>query len=55
MDKKIELLNRYNKNWRDWSFRDIIEPYERYSDLQKRYFSTPPAERNGLIKLIRES
>jgi len=51
--KKIELLNRYNKSWQDWSFRDIMEPTERYSELQQQYLSTPPSERSHLIELIK--
>ncbi|KZS17183.1 Methylmalonic aciduria and homocystinuria type C protein [Daphnia magna] len=51
--KKIDLLNRYNNNWQDWSFRDVVEPVERYSELQQKYFSTRPSERNDLIEFIR--
>lgn len=43
------LLRLYNDNWRDWSFRDIIPPKERYSDLQKEYFETKPAERDSIV------
>ncbi|XP_057369202.1 cyanocobalamin reductase / alkylcobalamin dealkylase-like [Daphnia carinata] len=51
--KKIDLLNRYNNNWQDWSFRDVVKPAERYSELQQKYFSTRPSERSDLIEFIR--
>eukprot|EP00794_Sanderia_malayensis_P007795 gene7795-8641_t len=47
---KLELLKRFNGNWKDWSFRDIISPAARYSEDQKLFFSTPPSEREALIK-----
>lgn len=50
---KIELLNRYNFHWQDWSFRDIFEPIERYSELQKQYFRAKPAERGPIIEIIK--
>ncbi|XP_046436857.1 cyanocobalamin reductase / alkylcobalamin dealkylase-like [Daphnia pulex] len=53
--KKIELLNRYNNSWQDWSFRDIMEPTERYSELQQKYLSTRPSERSHLIELIKRN
>lgn len=50
---KIELLNRYNFHWQDWSFRDIFEPIERYSEIQKQYFRAKPAERGPIIEIIK--
>ncbi|XP_014667334.1 PREDICTED: methylmalonic aciduria and homocystinuria type C protein homolog [Priapulus caudatus] len=47
--KKIELLERFNNNWQDWTFRDIIPPDGRYSEEQKLYFATAPAERKKLL------
>ncbi|XP_050689319.1 cyanocobalamin reductase / alkylcobalamin dealkylase-like isoform X2 [Eriocheir sinensis] len=47
-----ELLRRYNEHWEDWSFRDVITPKERYSEEQKEYFATKPAERLALIEKL---
>jgi len=51
---RIELLERFNYRWKDWSFRDIIEPVERYSEEQKEYFETLPKERAKLLEKLRE-
>ncbi|XP_067893128.1 cyanocobalamin reductase / alkylcobalamin dealkylase isoform X2 [Heterodontus francisci] len=50
-EKKIQLLERFNFHWRDWTYRDIIDVEERYSEEQKQYFATPPAERLNLLGL----
>ncbi|GCC26940.1 cyanocobalamin reductase / alkylcobalamin dealkylase isoform X1 [Chiloscyllium punctatum] len=50
-EKKIQLLERFNFNWQDWTYRDIIDVEERYSEEQKQYFATPPAERFKLLGL----
>nr|XP_056701012.1 cyanocobalamin reductase / alkylcobalamin dealkylase [Euleptes europaea] len=50
-EKKIELLDKFNFHWWDWSYRDIIEVTEKYSEEQKMYFATPPAERLKLLGL----
>ena len=44
-----EVLKRFNHDWKDCSYRDIIKTEARYSDKQKLYFQTPPAERRELI------
>ncbi|MBN3275915.1 MMAC protein, partial [Polyodon spathula] len=49
---RIELLERFNLRWQDWSYRDIVPVEVRYSEEQKTYFSTPPADR---LKLLHES
>ncbi|XP_065564745.1 cyanocobalamin reductase / alkylcobalamin dealkylase-like isoform X2 [Artemia franciscana] len=54
-EKKKELLEKYNFNWEDWSFRDVIPVESRYSELQKQYFSTVPAERTSIVERIRSS
>jgi len=54
-EKKVELLNLYNTRWQDWTYRDIVEPIERYSKLQRDYFSTPPAERTALIERLKNN
>uniref|UniRef100_UPI00398E9B1F cyanocobalamin reductase / alkylcobalamin dealkylase isoform X2 n=1 Tax=Pristiophorus japonicus TaxID=55135 RepID=UPI00398E9B1F len=50
-EKKIQVLERFNLHWRDWTYRDIIDVEERYSEEQKQYFATPPAERFKLLGL----
>ncbi|XP_037763272.1 cyanocobalamin reductase / alkylcobalamin dealkylase [Chelonia mydas] len=50
-EKRIELLEKFNFHWRDWSYRDIIKVKERYSEEQKAYFGAPPAERFKLLEL----
>ena len=47
-----QLLERYNFNWNDWSFRDLIMGgvKERYSEEQRLYFSTNPRRRETVIK-----
>ncbi|GCB62859.1 cyanocobalamin reductase / alkylcobalamin dealkylase [Scyliorhinus torazame] len=50
-EKKIQLLESFNFHWRDWTYRDIIDVEERYSEEQKQYFATPPAERFKLLGL----
>ncbi|XP_007898091.1 cyanocobalamin reductase / alkylcobalamin dealkylase [Callorhinchus milii] len=50
-EKIIELLERFNFHWRDWTYRDIIEVEERYSEDQKQYFATPPSKRLELLGL----
>uniref|UniRef100_A0A8D0GFA8 Cyanocobalamin reductase / alkylcobalamin dealkylase n=1 Tax=Sphenodon punctatus TaxID=8508 RepID=A0A8D0GFA8_SPHPU len=50
-EKRIELLEKFNFHWRDWSYRDIIEVKARYSEEQKAYFATPPAERFKILGL----
>ena len=44
----VQLLTLYNDNWRDWTWRDVgrdTEHQEKYSELQQKYFATPPAQR----------
>ncbi|KAM9385856.1 cyanocobalamin reductase / alkylcobalamin dealkylase [Pholidichthys leucotaenia] len=47
---RIKLLEAFNYHWQDWSYRDIIPPVQTYSQKQKEYFSTPPAQRLALLK-----
>ncbi|XP_071117020.1 cyanocobalamin reductase / alkylcobalamin dealkylase-like [Haliotis cracherodii] len=50
-----ELLDRYNNNWQDWSFRDVVPVALKYSEEQKLYFITPPKDRKELImKIIKQ-
>lgn len=52
---RITLLERFNFHWRDWTYRDAVPPQERYSEEQKAYFSTPPAQRLALLGLAQTS
>uniref|UniRef100_H2YQ80 Cyanocobalamin reductase / alkylcobalamin dealkylase n=1 Tax=Ciona savignyi TaxID=51511 RepID=H2YQ80_CIOSA len=46
---RIDLLERFNGNWKDWTYRDIIPVVEKYSELQKLYFITAPKERKHTL------
>jgi len=48
-EKRIELLEKFNFHWKDWSFRDIIPADAKYSEEQKKYFATLPANRKELL------
>lgn len=50
--QRIELLNRFNNDWRDWTYRDMIPVKEKYSELQKKYFATLPKDRHSLLEEI---
>lgn len=52
---RIALLEGFNFRWRDWTYRDAVTPQERYSEEQKAYFSTPPAQRLALLGLAQPS
>ncbi|KAI5139706.1 cyanocobalamin reductase / alkylcobalamin dealkylase isoform X3 [Manis pentadactyla] len=52
---RITLLEGFNFHWRDWTYRDAVPPQERYSEEQKVYFSTPPAQRLALLGLAQPS
>ncbi|XP_054993923.1 cyanocobalamin reductase / alkylcobalamin dealkylase isoform X2 [Sorex araneus] len=52
---RISLLEGFNFHWRDWTYRDVVTPEERYSEEQKAYFSTPPAQRLTLLGLAHPS
>ena len=47
----VELLEKYNFHWKDWTFRDILDSplKERYSPCQKEYFATLPKDRDELL------
>lgn len=51
-EMRVQLLEKYNWSWKDWSFRDVIVGgvKERYSEQQKVYFGTEPGQRLPLIK-----
>ncbi|XP_027434724.1 cyanocobalamin reductase / alkylcobalamin dealkylase isoform X3 [Zalophus californianus] len=52
---RITLLEGFNFHWRDWTYRDAVTPQERYSEEQKAYFSTPPAQRLAFLGLAQPS
>lgn len=52
---KKELLERFNFNWQDWTFRDIIPVEKKYAEDQKEYFATLPKDRGALIEKIKKS
>ncbi|CAL1540843.1 unnamed protein product [Lymnaea stagnalis] len=49
-EKRVELLDLFNNYWKDNRYRDIISVEKKYSEDQKRYFSTLPKDRGPLIK-----
>ncbi|XP_047443045.1 cyanocobalamin reductase / alkylcobalamin dealkylase isoform X2 [Mugil cephalus] len=49
-EDRIQLLEAFNFRWQDWSYRDIVPPVQTYSQKQRDYFSTPPAQRFALLK-----
>ncbi|XP_053470576.1 cyanocobalamin reductase / alkylcobalamin dealkylase [Ictalurus furcatus] len=49
-EARIELLERFNLCWHDWTYRDIIPTEECYSTKQREYFITPPAKRGELLR-----
>uniref|UniRef100_A0A5F8GF05 Cyanocobalamin reductase / alkylcobalamin dealkylase n=1 Tax=Monodelphis domestica TaxID=13616 RepID=A0A5F8GF05_MONDO len=52
---RIALLESFNFHWKDWTYRDVVVPVERYSEEQKTYFSTPPAQRLHLLRLLQDT
>ena len=46
----IDLLNKFNTNWKDNSYRDVITVENKYSKKQIEYFTTEPSDRKKLIK-----
>uniref|UniRef100_UPI00358F3979 cyanocobalamin reductase / alkylcobalamin dealkylase-like isoform X2 n=1 Tax=Myxine glutinosa TaxID=7769 RepID=UPI00358F3979 len=48
---RVLLLEKFNFHWQDWTYRDVIPVEERYSEGQRVYFATPPAERYSLLGL----
>lgn len=53
-EQKISLLEKFNYHWQDWSYRDVFPVEEKYSDLQKKYFDTKPADRFKLVEEIQQ-
>ncbi len=55
-EEAARVLRLYNDSWRDWSFRDAVvrEPEERYSELQREYFSAAPADRWKIVQRLKD-
>lgn len=49
-ERILDLLEKFNYNWKDWTYRDVIPVKEKYSEIQKDYFKTEPKNRKVLIK-----
>ncbi|XP_026161021.1 cyanocobalamin reductase / alkylcobalamin dealkylase [Mastacembelus armatus] len=49
-EDRIKLLEDFNFHWQDWSYRNIVPPVQTYSQKQRDYFSTSPAQRFALLK-----
>lgn len=49
---KVRMLEAYNRDWKDWTYRDIIPVEARYSEQQKLYFSTLPKNRIQLLQQL---
>jgi methylmalonic aciduria homocystinuria type C protein len=49
-DLKKELLIKFNKDWIDWTYRDIIPVSKKYSDLQIEYFKLKPRDRLAFLQ-----
>lgn len=54
-EKRIELLEKFNFHWRDWTFRDIAPTEMKYSEEQKKYFATVPGQRKELLAALRKN
>ena len=53
-EKKIDLLEKANFHWKDWSYRDVVPADLKYSEEQKKYFATLPANRKELLESYRQ-
>jgi len=52
---RIELLERFNFHWKDWTFRDIVPPRAKYCQELCDYLTAAPAERHSVVAKIREN
>jgi len=51
-EKKKEVLERFNGDWRDCTYRDVLPVTAKYSEDQRLYFLTPPKERKELVQSL---
>lgn len=49
-DELLKTLQLFNYHWEDNRYRDVIPVLDRYSERQRDYFGTKPAERRNLIE-----
>jgi len=52
---RIELLERFNFHWKDWTFRDIVPAAATYCQELRDYLTAPPKERHTVVAKIREN
>jgi methylmalonic aciduria homocystinuria type C protein len=50
VDLKKELLNKFNEEWKNWKYRDIIPVSKKYSGLQIEYFKLKPRDRLAFLQ-----
>ncbi|XP_002158852.3 cyanocobalamin reductase / alkylcobalamin dealkylase [Hydra vulgaris] len=48
-EQKVNLLELYNYKWKDFQYRNVNSPKEKYSEKQQEYFITKPSDRWTLI------
>jgi len=52
---RIELLERFNFHWKDWTFRDIVPAQATYCQELRDYLSASPGQRHVVATKIREN
>ena len=55
MEGRKDLLDKFNTNWQDWTFRDVIKTEDKYCEEQKNYYATPPAQRIQFLQKITDN
>ena len=50
--QRLDVLEKFNTNWKDASYRNCIPVISKYSNIQRKYFETPPKERKSLLEEI---
>ena len=54
-EDRIKLLESFNYHWQDWSYRDVVPAQDKYSQEQRRYFSTMPKDRSAIVEEIKSN
>lgn len=54
-EDRIKLLEKFNFHWKDWTYRDIVQVEEKYSQEQMKYFETMPKDRKDIVEEIKKS
>ncbi|XP_070195679.1 cyanocobalamin reductase / alkylcobalamin dealkylase-like [Littorina saxatilis] len=52
-EDRIKLLEGFNYNWQDWTYRDIVPAQDKYSEEQMKYFATMPKDRKEVVEEIK--